>query len=266
LTGYSKAHVPVVPFCLTVPVINPTTCPIISQESYKAILIGDINGNFATVGSGGLYRMNDNTAVIFDLAKAKSSNGFIDVPISVVSDVTVNALDFALQADVNNLSYHSLVDHSGYLQSLSNFSSDDNTLRYTSYSLQNYDLGTPLVSVRFASHSGSISENDLHSAEAYLNGEKVPVQFSGRSSMTPSAAESHVIIYPNPASSVLNIVSAVDAYAELTDMNGRQILLQVDLNSNERKEINTSSLAPGIYMLKVSNADFIKIEKVVITR
>jgi len=79
-------------------------------------------------------------------------------------------------------------------------------------------------------------------------------------------AESHVIVYPNPATSVLNIVSAVDAYVEMMDINGRQVVLQTHVSANERKEISTATLSPGIYTMKVSNADFVKVEKVVITK
>jgi hypothetical protein len=263
--GYSKSSVPVVPFCLSVPVINPTTCPIINQESYKGILLGDVNGNFATVGSGGLYKMNNSTSVVFDLSKAVASNGFVEVPVSVAGDVTVNALDFSFEPS-GNLSFNSIIDHSGYIQSMSNYNTADNTLRYTSYSLQNYDEGQSLLSVRFASNNGSVSQNDLHSVEAYLNGEKVPAEFTSRNAMTPSAVESHVIIYPNPATSVLNIISAVDAYVEMMDVESRQVVFQSDISANEKKEISTSSLAPGIYLIKVSTASSVKFEKVVITK
>lgn len=265
-TGYNKSHVPPVPFCLSVPVINGSTCPIINQESYKAVLLGDVNGNFATVGSGGLYRENHNNRVIFDLSKAVVANGYIDVPVSVSGDITVNALDFAMQFNENNLSFNSIADHTGYMQSLSNFNSDDRTLRFTSNSLQNYDLGKSLVSVRFASATGIISESDLSNIQAYLNGEEVSADVISRNGHSSVVSDNSVSIYPNPATSVLNVIAAEDATVEMMDMNGRLVVLQTTVNANERKEINTGNLSSGIYMMKIYNSNFVSIQKVVINK
>ncbi|MCX6276317.1 MAG: Ig-like domain-containing protein [Bacteroidetes bacterium] len=265
-TGYNKAHVPPVPFCLSVPVINGSTCPIINQESYKSVLLGDVNGNFATVGSGGLYRENHSNRVIFDLSKAVVANGYIDVPVSVAGDITVNALDFAMQFNENNLSFNSIADHTGYMQSLSNFNATDRTLRFTSNSLQNYDLGKSLVSVRFASASGSISESDLSNIEAYLNGEEVSADVISRNGHSSIANENSVSIYPNPATSMLNVIAAEDATVEMMDMNGRQVVIQTTVSAIEKKEINRGNLSSGIYMMKIYNSNFVTIQKVVINK
>ena len=265
-TGYNKAHVPAVPFCLSVPVINPTTCPIISQESYKGILLGDVNGNFATVGSGGLYRENRDNKVIFDLSKATIANGYIDMPVSFSGDINVNALDFSLKFNENNLSFNSIADHSGYMQSLSNFNTADRTLRFTSNSLQNYELGKSLVSVRFNAASGMISESDLNSVEAFLNGEEVPAEVISRNGHSSVVNESHVSIYPNPATSLLNVITAEDATIEMMDMDGRNVVIQTTVSANEKKEINTGNLSSGIYMMKIYNSNFVTIQKVVINK
>jgi len=265
-SGYNKSHVPPVPFCLTVPVINASTCPIISQESYKGILLGDVNGNFATVGSGGLYRENRDNKVIFDLSKATYANGYIDVPVAISGDVTVNALDFSLNFDETHLAYNSIADHTGYMQSLSNFNTADHTLRFTSNSMQNYELGKSLLSVRFASTSGMISERDFSAVQTYLNGEIVPFEFTSRYGSSSIASSNHVSIYPNPANSVLNVVSAEDATVELMDVDGRQVIMQTLVNADEKKEINTGNLSAGIYMMKIYNSNFVTIQKVVISK
>src|SRR6185295_4999918 len=54
LVGYSKSKVPVVPFCLAVPITNLATCPNISSETFRGILLGDVNGNYGNVASNGL--------------------------------------------------------------------------------------------------------------------------------------------------------------------------------------------------------------------
>ncbi|CAN5448892.1 hypothetical protein BH11BAC1_BH11BAC1_03480 [soil metagenome] len=265
-SGYNKAHVPSVPFCLAVPVLNPTTCPIITQESYKGVLLGDVNGNFATVGSGGLYRENQDNKVIFDLSKATFSNGSIDVPVSISGNIDVNALDFSLLFNENNLSFNTIADHSGYMQSLSHFNAEDRTLRFTSNSLQNYELGKSLVSVRFNTATGNISDNDLSSVEAYLNGEKVPAEVISRNGHSSVLNAAHVSVYPNPATSMLNVIAAEDASVEMTDVEGRQVVVETSVVANEKKEINTSNLSSGIYMMKIYNSNFVTFQKVVINK
>jgi hypothetical protein len=134
--GYSKSRIPVVPFCLPVPVINPGTCPEISAgEIYKGILIGDVNGNFGTAGSNGVLRTADSENVIFDLTKAIFNGEYIEVPVSVASASDVNSIDFAVKFNNSKLSFVSARSENSGLQTLSFYNNDDQTLRLTSYSM-----------------------------------------------------------------------------------------------------------------------------------
>lgn len=262
--GYSKAKVPVVPFCLPVPVANATDCPLISTEVYRGVLLGDIDGNFATVSPSNLFRNAGTDKVIFDLTAAIVHDGYVDVPVSVSSTQEVNALDFALKFNNGNLAFKSVVDHTDYLQALSNLNADDNTLRFTSNSLHNYDLSKSLVSVRFAIKSASISETDLNTLSGYLNGNRVNVEvISNRISSNNDVA---INVYPNPASSIINVIVSENATIQLLDVEGRTVLIQTLVNANQNQEINTESLASGVYLMKVSNENFVSMKKVVIKK
>jgi len=260
--GYSKSHVPSVPFCLQVPV-SGSGCPLIGAETYEGILMGDVNGNYSSV-SNSQFRLSPNSKVVFDLSKAVQTKGYTDVPVSVVSDDAVHSLDFAFQTNESHLTYNSVADHTLYMESLSNYNQDDKTLRFTSYSLENYETGKPLASVRFALNSDKITEADFSSVEAYLNGEKATVEFRNSAAQGTVSSGDLVSIYPNPASGVVNVTVSQDATVQLLDVDGREVILQTVVNADQKQVINVKDLADGIYLMKIFNDNFVTIKKVIV--
>ncbi len=263
--GYSKSLVPVIPFCLPVPIFANGNCPVINSEVYKGILIGDVNGNFSSVGSGGLYREASEDKIVFDLSKTIFTNGYAEVPVSIVSEGDINSLDFAIQLNSDKLTNASVKNHTNYIETLSNLVEVDNTLRLSSYSLQNYESDKNLISVRFALSDGIIQESDFNEVEGYLNGDKVKVELrNGR--IPSSVSENLVSIYPNPANEVLNVLTSQDATIQLLDLEGRLIVFQTNVNANEKHEISTQNFAAGIYLMKIFNDDFVTMKKVVLSK
>ncbi|MBL0103755.1 MAG: T9SS type A sorting domain-containing protein [Bacteroidetes bacterium] len=263
--GFSKFRVPAIPTCLPVPVSTTAGCSIIGQETYKGILLGDINGNFSSVGSGGTLRTAAGSSVVFDLTNSVAGDGYVTIPVSIVTEETVNSLDFAMQFAGSNVQFNSVVDNANYLQSLSNVNADDNTLRYTSYSLQNYEVNKSVVSVRVASANGQISESDFSSIEAYLNGEPVKAELlTARNSST--SMNQQVSVYPNPTTGIINVISGEDADVQIMDLSGSTIVLQTNVNANQKHEINLQSLANGIYMIRISNGNFVSMKKLVVNK
>jgi hypothetical protein len=261
--GFSKYRVPSVPFCLPVPVANYTDCPLITAETYKGILIGDINGNYATTTPNSQFRTSATDKVVFDLAKATVADGYATIPVEVVSSQKVNALDFAMQFNQESMKFNSIVDHTNYLQSLAHFNTDDNTLRFTSNSLQNYDLASQLVSVRFALNAASVSAADLKSLAGYINGDRVSVEVKD-ARLGSDVAGAMINVYPNPANGILNVEVSENANLVLMDMNGRQVVVATNVIANQTMQISTSGIADGVYMLQISNDQFTSVKKVVI--
>ncbi len=260
--GYSKAKVPQVPFCLPVPIYNQTTCRVIGADTYKGILLGDVNGNYATVVPNNLFRSGSTERLVFDLTRATVNGSYVDVPVSVWSSQPVNALDFAMNFNESNLSYNSILDHTNYMESLSNFSISDHILRFTSYSLKNYDLSVAPLSVRFIAKGGRINKSDLYTTEGFINGERAGVEIIGAG----DASDASIAVYPNPANGILNVVSTEDARILLLDLNGKAVMSELSVNANQRREINTTDLAAGVYMLKIANDNFISMKKIVIKK
>tara|TARA_R110000787_G_scaffold96415_1_gene199717 strand:+ start:24403 stop:26097 length:1695 start_codon:yes stop_codon:yes gene_type:complete len=73
-----------------------------------------------------------------------------------------------------------------------------------------------------------------------------------------------VIIYPNPASSVLNIENAENSSIEIYDLLGRVILSENNISLN--KQLNVSSFSTGTYLIKISNNGQVKTDKFIINR
>ena len=62
----------------------------------------------------------------------------------------------------------------------------------------------------------------------------------------------NVKVYPNPASSVLNVMcGSMEGDAVIYDMTGRKVYSQAI--AGESLTINTSALANGVYMLHIGN-------------
>ena len=69
--------------------------------------------------------------------------------------------------------------------------------------------------------------------------------------------EANVAIYPNPATSVLRVEGEGIEQVEIIDVNGRVVM------NTKAGRINVSSLADGIYMVRVVTADGVSTQKIV---
>jgi hypothetical protein len=72
-------------------------------------------------------------------------------------------------------------------------------------------------------------------------------------------------VYPNPASTVLNVSSkshAILEKIELSDLNGR-VIKDVNLTSVSESQVNIADLSNGIYVLKVTSDQGIGVSKIV---
>lgn len=257
--GYSRFRSPQIDFCLQVPIQTSTSCNVFEVETYTGVLLGDVNGNYATVANNGPYRLASDK-VIFDLSKAVVGNGFIDVPVNVMTSGDVNAIDFALSFNESKMSFGSVINTASAVETLANYNTEDKSLRFTSYSLQNYDLSNAVVMVRFQTLEASINVSDLNNLEGYINGDRVAVEVIDNNINNDVL----VNVFPNPASSSINVIVSENASVQLMDANGRLISEKSDINAYQKHVINTENLAKGIYMLKVYNNNMVSVKKVVI--
>lgn len=263
LVGFSKYRVPVIPFCLQAPVINAMDCPIISEETFIGVMLGDVNGNYSGLPSSATLRSSDR--VVFNLSKAVTTGNFIDIPVSIVSGSEVNAMDFSMQFNHNALSYNAMISNAPNTQMVDYFNANDNTLRFSSNSLDNYNLAQSIVSVRFELKKGKVDASDLLSVNSYLNGNLVATEIRGSNG---TVRNNNVIanVYPNPTSGMLFVSVEEDATIQLFDISGKELMLQTNVIANKETELNVSQVENGIYLMRISNNNFVSTKKIVINK
>lgn len=261
--GFSKNKVPVVAFCSNIPVLDYSGCPIIGTESYKGILIGDINGNYSSNnGAPSPFRVGSTDKVSFNLSNAIIANGFVTIPVSFQSTESVNAIDFSLKTNSAKLSFDGVDDLTGKMMIMSHFNTNDQTIRFTSNSMDAIEKNTQVLNIRFAINGNEMTASDLSNLTAYLNGEHV--QLDVNTERTLSAEKLNVSVYPNPVNSMLNVLTSENAQIELSDMSGRVVLAVANVLAGEKLEMDVKTLSNGVYMLKVWNGGFISTSKVVV--
>ena len=263
--GFSKDKSPLIDSSYTylaTAIANAASCPVIGSEVYTGILLGDVNGNFKSVSADGVIKSATTDKIIFDLSNAVANGDIISIPVSIVSDKAINALDFALQLD-GGVTYNSIVNNIASLTAMDNLNADDATLRFTSYSLANLDLTKPVVSVNVK--ADEVNKGDLKSLVGYLNGDQVNVEVVDGSVIAGVVANNPVTVYPNPASTSVNVLVTTNSIAQLTDMEGN-VVITVNVSANQAQAISTANLANGVYTLKVANASFVQNVKVVIAK
>jgi Pyruvate/2-oxoacid:ferredoxin oxidoreductase gamma subunit len=77
----------------------------------------------------------------------------------------------------------------------------------------------------------------------------------------------NVSIYPNPVKDVLNVNVkdfSGDVSVKVIDINGREVFTQKISNVNNSNAINLSSLAAGIYVLKLQGENLNYSEKIIL--
>lgn len=202
--------------------------------------------------------------VVFDISQSVMAGNQVSFPVYFLSDDTINALDFSLVFDETNFSLDTIINLTTYLQPVYNINMG--ILYFTSYSLQEIDHNTPLVSVRFNMLGHYLCSDDLDSIIVYLNGDPCSVKvIECISDKTPEINNVNELVscFPNPVSGILNIISPVDAAIELIDVNGSQVLSS-KAEANRTLQINTSGIASGVYMVKIFNDNTVSVKKIVI--
>jgi hypothetical protein len=260
--GYSRKRVPLADTALNLQV-DGTDCLIIQDESFIGVMIGDADGSYAELlGSYPELKSTEKSEVVFDLARARMIDGYIEIPVFFNSDEEVTSVDFELQFDESTVSYSSLEKKARGLEAMDYFDTDDRTLRFTSYSLKSIDASSPVAMVRFNTHGNEVSSSDLRAVMAMVNGKPAKAKVTDAMDLEGISVD----VYPNPASSVLHVEVSADAKVVLMDMTGRSILFEADAVANQKQEINVSGVVEGMYMLKVYNEDFSSMKKIVIKR
>ncbi|MEI6061713.1 MAG: Ig-like domain-containing protein [Bacteroidota bacterium] len=267
--GYSKYRVPVVTVCQEVPATDVATCPVIGIDNYMGVMIGDVDGSYASAGSSSSLKSAtvDTTAeIIIDLAHAVTANGIMSIPVSLTSAEVVNSFDFDMV--LNNLNSSVLSVESQYGINVSwNYISSDSMLSVATYSLDPVPTANTIIIKLALNGTSPITGSDLLGTLSLINGTFAKFTIIDATTALGEDTKDNLIkVYPNPASDKLNIEVSVNSKIQLLDLNGKLIVAEQNVNANQKQTIDVSNVAAGVYMLKVYNNSFVKMQKVIVKK
>jgi hypothetical protein len=264
LVGFSKYKVPSVPFVLPARVSDTTNCPSVIQETYRGIMIGDVDGNYDTYSADGILKSNGK--VILDLNNAVEVNGMLEVPVTFEAVESVNAIDLAFQFNESKLTYNDMVSVGESTEGFAHFNQDDRTLRYTALDMEYFDVNQTFAKVKFNANGNKIKESDFSNTFALLNGEPVKLAFGTSALGIAMINENFVNLFPNPTQGTLNIVSTQNASVTVKSVTGQAVLNQFAINANDKVTLDMSSFESGVYFVEISNGQYSKTERIVVNK
>jgi hypothetical protein len=259
--GYSKNRVPQVEFCSPIPVSLVGDCPLIGTENYIGLMLGDVNGNYASNNGAPSPFRSTSDAVVFDAARSYEVDGFVNVPVRFTG-ASVHSIDFSFNYDRSQLEFVSATDLSGQLMMLTHESSNDQLVRFTSSSLQEVSGNAAVAALRFRKLNDNAVAG-IQPVNAFLDGESVSTEVTSRSQ---NAAVPVMNVYPNPAQDLLFVLSSVDVQLELTDISGRTLMTINNVLAGERTDLSVAGVANGVYVLKAISGDQVSTTRIVVKR
>lgn len=257
--GYSKAKVPVTPFSINANVTNYATCPEVQSENYFGIMLGDVNASYATYTADGVLKSNG--AVVLDLAAAKQEGNNFRIPVSFEATEVVNSLDFAVRFN-NNMSYMEMVELDQAAEATSFMNTQDQTLRFSGFNVSDFATGANVAELVVATENGKLTEKDIIVDLAILNGKPVDMKFAKSSEALQQTL--NVQVYPNPNNGTFAVESVAGAQVSIIDMNGRTISESAQIPASGKLTINLAQVNAGVYFVRVQNANFSTIKKVIV--
>ena len=267
--GFSKHKVPVVPFCLPVPSSVCSSCTPYAEGKLKGVLLGDVNGNYDAISPDGqIKRPNAEIGTIYlDMAQAKQSKNYLDIPVFFTSTEKIVALDLSIKLP-KYIHYSKLTQHAEYINDALAHVDDDQILRFTSNGRKPYMIDKPVVYIRFSTSDDHFDPQDLQELTGYLNGELVPFEIhTDQTTRINNPVENTTVsVYPNPANGILNVQTDQNGTVQLLDIQGKEVLLERSIHRNRKLELQTGQLKPGVYILKIFNDEFVRTEQIVIER
>lgn len=241
---------------------NNSTCPTVGTETYKGIMLGDVNGSYASYTADGLLKSED-ALITIDLSQAVINGNKVTVPVVITSDEPVNALDLAFEFNESKLSFDNVSELAQNIEAVSFFNQNDRTFRYSAYTFENFKLNQSVALISFESTDGTINKKDFHSLMGLLNGKPVDVSFE-KAGITSSILD-RISIYPNPSNGNFTVVSSEDVNIEILEMSGK-LLKEVSVKSNQEQAINLDNVSAGVYLIRVFNQNSSSTQRIVIAK
>ncbi|MHC1708753.1 MAG: T9SS type A sorting domain-containing protein [Bacteroidales bacterium] len=205
--------------------------------------VDNIQENDITQGIRSLF-----DTVYYDYSSG--DNGYCYLTVSFYSLAAVNSLDFSIKLNTLHLRYDSLTVLVSYLDGAVGFYNEsDSTFRFTSFSLQNFSVSVPLITLRFIAVS-TVGEDDFSQVRSYLNGDEVASKLRFGVSGISENEYLNFNVFPNPTSDYLGLRIDQVAVASITDIKSKAVLGPFLLSPGVNT-LDIQNLVPGIYILRL---------------
>ncbi len=260
--GFSKARVPSVPFVLPTAISGytegATACPMIMEETYHAVLLGDVNGSFANYDADGVLRSSKDF-ILVDLANAVQESDVLHIPLSISHTEAIQGIDLALQWNTTAYPWMNTVNVQN-LESSKFMNEADQTFRYSAFNAAGIEATTfATLSIRTNEHT--LSEVDFENTLGLINGKKAKVIFNQQA---PSASQWS--IWPNPSNGNVQVFSEMDGIITVTSLTGDLVYSGSAIQSLETTDLQLSHLNAGIYFVQLKNDSYTATKKIIITK
>jgi hypothetical protein len=223
------------------------------------IMLGDVNASYATYTADGVLKSNG--AVVLDLAAAKKEGNNFRIPVSFEATEVVNSLDFAIRFN-NNMSYMEMVELDQAAEATSFMNTQDQTLRFSGFNVSDFATGANVAELVVATENGKLTEKDIIVDLAILNGKPVDMKFAKSTEALQQSL--NVQVYPNPNNGTFAVESVEGASVSVYDMNGRLIAEEGQIPVSGKLAITLPNVNTGVYFVRVQNANFSTMKKVII--
>ena len=208
-------------------------------------------------------------SVVFDCSQLTGATGAIQIPVSIISDDTIYAVDFSLKYDHNALQYDTTIAVVSYLSALSNYNTTDSIIRFTSFvtststPVQN---NTTIALVKFILLAPSFNTSNLYTFKGYLNGTTCSIKYIPPSPLGINnlSDDNFISMYPNPASEFVSINFQIGNKLEVLNSLG-QIIYSEQIKETNVTTLNTANLDNGVYVVRLFNGSRSGIQKLIVS-
>jgi Secretion system C-terminal sorting domain len=203
-----------------------------------------------------LQDINNLDSIIVDFANGTLTGNILAVPLYIITDDDINALDFSFKMNETKVKVDTIIKN-GTFEMTYFFNLNDRKLRLTSYSVSDYNTNKKILTIYFKLLQNTLDNKDLFEIAGFLNGDACPIKFTAKTFMVTSVSdekyENKIAIYPNPTSDLLNITNGKNMLLKIANNTGA-ILHQEQIIAYEHS-VKLSAFTPGVYYAIFESAD-----------
>lgn len=208
-------------------------------------------------------------SVFFDLIDVTVSGNLLIIPVYISSDDVINAMDFKIKYNHDNLLFDSVQLISNCFDQTTYFESPfDSSVRFTSNSFQDYPSDTLLLNLCFDILGGVYNDSDFYGQSAFLNG----ITCTAHLVVPPPVSIDEINeipnlkLYPNPVTNELLINGDKLTSVLIFDVNGKLVKSHLPDVIFSDYRMDVSSLNQGSYVVKIISGDLISIKQIIVSK